>query len=181
MQEQLLTKKNQELERVNKEKTQIINIVAHDLKSPLTRIEGLLNVIEFSNENLTHEQLELLNKAKKVSVEQKNMVIKLMDQGLYLKAQLRPDDFEAILLINEISSLIDEFRISADQKKINIVEEYYVREVKIVTQKTYLKAALENLLSNALKFSNPETSVHVKIEVNHNSVVISIVDEGSVI
>lgn len=76
-----------------------------------------------------------------MSIGQRNMVIQLLDQGLYLNTQLNPNS-ESILLINEESNLIDEFRISANLKNICIIEDYGVREVKLITQKNRFEISM---------------------------------------
>ena len=62
-----LANQNKQLQRLSKEKDQLISIAAHDLKSPLNRIEGLLSVVKLSSDNLTAEQHELIDKVSEVS------------------------------------------------------------------------------------------------------------------
>ena len=59
-QNEKLSRRNQQLSDINHEKDTLMGIVAHDLKSPLNRIKGIADLMEFEG-GLTKEQINMFS------------------------------------------------------------------------------------------------------------------------
>ncbi|MCF6352749.1 MAG: hypothetical protein L3J06_07045, partial [Cyclobacteriaceae bacterium] len=70
---------NKRLEKLNLEKSDLMKIVAHDLKTPLTQIKGLVSILELSNNQLNQEQKQLINKIKGVTDSQHKQITGFLD------------------------------------------------------------------------------------------------------
>lgn len=174
-QNQELEKRSQKLEELSTEKDNFINVVAHDLKSPLNNITGLANLIRI-NGKLSDEQLHYLNLLEQVSTESKNLVSNLLDlnkleAGLF---EQHMEDFEVKELIDKV---IHSYEKSASEKNI-ILKKYCSGNISIRNNREFIERILDNLVSNAIKFSSNNKTVTISCDYNYQFLVLSVKDEG---
>src|SRR5258705_8294599 len=74
-----LENRNDELQKLNQEKIQIISLVSHDLKGPFNRIFALTQLMKSASKNLTEEQDEYVGKIRQIAVDGLGMVRNLLD------------------------------------------------------------------------------------------------------
>lgn len=174
---------NQELENQNKEllvldheKQQIVSVVSHDLKGPFNRIFALINLISTSTENLTEDQKDYLGKIHQIVADGLSMIRNLLDNRMLEDEgiELTP---KSLNLSAFLLSLLKNYRTLAEKKKIAIHLEN-AEGVTMEIDKLYFMRIMENLLSNALKFSAPETNIRVKLVDHADSVDLIVEDEG---
>lgn len=175
--EHYISLQNQRLVKLNEEKSQLIGIAAHDMKSPLKRIEGLISLINMSSDNLTEEQKGLIEKISNVSKEQNRLIIEILDLNK-IESQNTQIDLKKGDVIEVLEEVIESFKLIADNKNIKIATHYQREEIFAKIEKRYLRQTLENILSNAIKFSPTDTKVEISAEFNENKVIISIKDQG---
>jgi len=171
-----LEQRNDELQKLNQEKVQIISLVSHDLKGPFNRIFALTQLMNSGSENLTQAQKEYLGKIHQIAVDGLGMVRnildsrKLDDKGIELNSQ--PFDFSALVSLH-----VKNYRTVAEKKKIEIAFEVSPT-IFIKDDKLYLGRVIENLLSNAIKFSPEGKKVYVMLTPLSNAIEFSVQDEG---
>jgi signal transduction histidine kinase len=167
---------NRQLGNLNQEKLQLIGLVSHDLKSPFNRIFALAQLMNMSNKNLTEDQKEYLGKIQQISVDGLSMVRNLLDsrrldeQGIELKES-------ALDFANVVTSLVKHYRSIAEKKKIEI-ELSISGETNIRGDKNYLSRIIENMLSNAIKFSTENKKVYCSLTRKKDCLEFSVKDEG---
>lgn len=168
---------NQKLRFLNEEKNNLVRIVAHDLKSPLSRILGLINVIRLDAANLKDVQVEYMGMIEDAVQSLQQMISRILNvDSLGKVEQLEVIDVD---LVSYLNGMHDQFLEQAVSKEINLVFVHNQDQLAIKTDKNYLDSVLENLISNALKFSSPETQVVITLQmIDANKVKISIKDEG---
>lgn len=167
---------NQVQADLNRQKQQLIMLVSHDLKGPFNRIFALTQLLEMSPGNFTDEQKEYLNKMYQIVGDGLNMVRNIVDVRKIEEKGLEPYP-EKFNLPQVISPLIKQYHVLADKKHIQI--DYQTPEkIEMVGDKNYISRIMENLLSNALKFSQPEKKVTVSISTSGSHVIIAVQDEG---
>lgn len=173
-----LIKRNIELERLNELKNEFIGMAAHDLRNPLQVIQGysvmLLNK-RFGELNAEQQQF--------ISVIRRNsdFMVKLITDLLYisridagkLRLELQETD-----LINLLQRNIELNRLLLEQKKIRILFSAEGDFPKVIVDPAKIEQVLNNLISNAGKFSAPGTTVEVRALKGDTEVVISVKDEG---
>ncbi|MCS6833880.1 MAG: HAMP domain-containing histidine kinase, partial [Flammeovirgaceae bacterium] len=176
-QKEELERKNKELEEINEEKNQLISILAHDLKSPLSRINGLLNLYYMTSPPLTEEQKSLLNMIEFTAERMKEMVIRILDvkaielQSLNLK--LTRTDISQVL-----NQAIAQNKVLAERKQIHIYVACFASPTYALVDEQFLFQVYDNLLSNAIKFSPKYSTVHIYHQTIQNCVRTQIKDEG---
>ncbi len=156
--EDLSDQRAKELEMRNRELEQFSSMVAHDLKSPLNSIRGLLNVLMMENreEGGTGHISDTLQKISKSSDRMKDTINNLLQYGK-LGSQKDYEQIDCHKLLSELqadlSSLIDE-----TDTKISIESLPTIRG-----NPTEIRLLFQNLISNAIKFRKEGESPEIKI------------------
>ena len=174
-QNQELEKRSVKLEELSNEKDNFINVVAHDLKSPLNNITGLANLIKI-NGKLSEEQMHYLNLLEQVSSESKNLVSNLLDLNK-LELGLFEQHIEDFELKDTIDKIIHNYEKSASEKNI-VLKKYCSGNISIRNNREFIERILDNLVSNAIKFSQNNKTVTVSCDYNYQFLVLSVKDEG---
>ena len=157
-QNETLQKRNQLLSELNNEKDTLMSIVAHDLKSPLNRITGLVSLIEMDGD-LNNSQQDYVKLIKEVTKSSSDLITDLLDVH-EIEQEKNVPLFTIFNLTELIRERVDYFKVIANSKKIKID---YVDPGKLefTSDPTYLSRIIDNLLSNAIKFSTYGSSVKV--------------------
>lgn len=169
-------KRNKEVGELVHEKQQLIGLVSHDLKGPFNRIFALIQLMEFTNENLTEEQHEYLGKMHQIVADGLSMIRNLLDNRR-LEDQGIDQNPEQINLALALGSLVKNYRTLALKKKIQIHFDPPAQAM-VVADKLYLSRIFENLISNALKFSPEGKNIFVSVEERDNAYRVKVKDEG---
>lgn len=154
--------KNIELAQLNIEKNEFLGIAAHDLKNPLTGIILNTSTIRRNIDKLTKDEFlkrvgKIETTAERMQLIIKNMLdINAIEEG---KLNLLYEKFDVRIVVKKV---IDEFATAASQKDIKINFEQSDEKVMINTDGNSLIEILENLISNAIKYSASGKNVTVK-------------------
>ena len=164
---------NLELNSLNIEKNELIGIVAHDLKNPLT---SALSVAElFSNEKISEEQNEYLGVILRSLNRMNSLVTKILEIKVLESSSLKINNSE-VDLKQVTEQVISALKIQSDSKNISI--EADLDESTTAIDKSLLVQILDNLLSNAIKFSNHNSKVSVTLKDENQKIRIEVDDEG---
>jgi signal transduction histidine kinase len=162
-----------ELNALNMEKNEMIEIVAHDLKNPLTSalsISGLL-----SSDKITEDQREYLGLLKKSLNRMNSLVAKILEIKV-LESSSFKTNYSNVDLKQVTEQVISALKIHSDNKNIRIVAD--LDEVVASLDRSLIVQIIDNLLSNAIKFSNHNANVHVTLKVENQTIRFEIEDEG---
>ena len=175
--EQEFMNKNEELQKLNAEKDKFFSIIAHDLKSPFNSIIGFSDLLAKEVTNKNYENIELYSGIIKSSSGRAfDLLINLMEwsQSQTGRMDFNPEYFDLDMSINEIVLL---FTNIAMQKSISIT---YNTDSKMLVyaDKAMVNTILRNLVSNAIKFTEPGGNVTILCEVNQNIVKTLVKDTG---
>jgi signal transduction histidine kinase len=170
-----LIRQNQQLSELNYEKNSLMNIVAHDLKSPLNRITGLANIMELEG-GLPDKQQEYLHLIKNATRSGSNMIIDLLDVNSFEENGHAPNivEFDVKRWLEE---RVNTFQLAAQAKSIQLSSENSLSG-NFNSDPEYLNRILDNLISNAIKFSPKNREVLVSGKLEANRLRISVKDEG---
>lgn len=171
-----ILRKNEELLNINNEKNNLISIVAHDLKSPLNQIKGLISLVKVSSENLGHETTQYIDLMESSVTKLTNMIGKILDVEAIesKKLNLKIEPVQISDLLKEISG---RFQNEAAQKSITLHEDIRPGLVALA-DKDYVDQVFQNLISNAIKFSPKNKNVYISLVSTQGKVIGEIRDEG---
>jgi signal transduction histidine kinase len=171
---QEIKQKNEQLEDVNREKDGIIGIVAHDLKSPLNKIKGLIELIRMSVDD--DEKQGYMEMIERVIEGGANLIRDLLDSHAieHHESKVKASTFSLRSFLDDVRKSYEEV---AHKKEISLELEI-ASDLTIHTDEDMLLRVMDNLLSNALKFSLPHRSVTVKVWEEEVHCMIAIIDQG---
>jgi len=172
---QKLQAQNHQLSELNNEKNSLMNIVAHDLKSPLNRILGLTQVMELEG-GLSAKHEEYLRMIKNSTRAGSSLIIDLLDVNAIEEkgSATIPVDLN---LKEWFTDRVNSFQVSADAKQLNLETDNQA-PVSFVTDSDFLGRIFDNLVSNAIKFSPTGKMVLVAVYAFNDAIKIIIKDEG---
>jgi signal transduction histidine kinase/Tfp pilus assembly protein PilF len=173
-QNKMLAQKNETLEDLHREKDGLIGVVAHDLRSPLNRIAGLTQILAFNN-NLSGEEKEIIDIIQKVCKDGNGLIRDLLDINQYENSEAL--NVTTVALTHYVSALLGHYTHHLDKKDLKMFFEYET-EASIVTDASYLDRILDNIITNAIKFSPAGRNIYVRILKQRDTVKIVIQDEG---
>ncbi|QVK17406.1 sensor histidine kinase [Mycoplasmatota bacterium] len=142
----------------------------HTMKTPISVIDLIIQKIK-SGESLDISDIDLENKK----------LLNLLEQVLNL---IRLDDFETdfqletIDLVSLIHLMINERKKEFIYKNIYPKVNVSDKKIDITTDVKWNRIIIDQLINNALKYSNPEKKLIFEINQNNQKVTLSIKDEG---
>ncbi|MEO7989697.1 MAG: tetratricopeptide repeat-containing sensor histidine kinase [Chryseolinea sp.] len=169
-----LNKRNQQLSDLNNEKDTLMSIVAHDLKSPLNRIKGLLNVIEME-EGSASPKASYLGMIKDSAQSGLDLITDLLDVH-EIEENVLPN-YSSIDICSFVFQKVSAFKMVAEVKKIDLKLDCSL-SISVSTDEDHLGRILDNLISNAIKFSSNSSLVTIVCDANQTHFWISIKDNG---
>ncbi|HTH55045.1 MAG TPA: HAMP domain-containing sensor histidine kinase [Cyclobacteriaceae bacterium] len=165
---QLLTKTNQELDR-------FVYSASHDLRAPLTSVLGL---IELSQKSKDSEEIQLCLEMMKSRIADLDAFIKeIIDYSRNARQEIRLEDFNLHELAEEVA---DGLRHGNGMESI-LIQYDIPQDLTVTTDRSRLKVILNNLIGNALKYSNPYQEapvVSVKAGMKDHHLKIQVEDNG---
>jgi signal transduction histidine kinase len=175
-QRQLLQSKNKELTKINKQKDDLIGIVAHDLKSPINQMSGLINLLGFKNDTWDEAEIQIYNKLESSNQHLKELVERILDLEAIGK-NILTYQMQEVDMAQLMSETVEDFKEIARAKSIQLLIDKN-HKIPILADPFFLRLVFENLLSNAIKFSKPKTSVFISFDQADNYYQVSVRDEG---
>lgn len=176
-QKQEIEQKNTRLEDLDREKNSLMNIVAHDLKAPLNKIAGAAQLLPNLGD-LNEEQEEFVQMIRKVAFEGKKFIEDLLDINAIEQQKPEAINWEKVDLENFLIPVVNSYKQQAENKKIQLHFDQQLNTKVIDADRSYLNRILDNLVSNAIKFSPQEKNIYISAVENSHIVSISVKDEG---
>ncbi|MEP4092005.1 HAMP domain-containing sensor histidine kinase, partial [Reichenbachiella sp.] len=173
-QNELLSKRNNELLELDEEKNNFINILSHDLRAPINNISGLAGLLKM-DENLTESQISSIEHIASESRRLNKMVTRILDVERIESNST--EDFRVIDLTEVLNKVLSNYKQQALDKKITLALDS-AGEQKVSGLEQYLFHVFENLLSNAIKFSPLGEAIWIKVETENGFHQVSFTDGG---
>jgi signal transduction histidine kinase len=151
-----------------------MGIVAHDLKSPLNRIKGITQIME-AEQGMSDDQKMYVKLMTDATQSGLDLIKDLLDVHM-LEENVEPSHthFEvSSFLLEKISA----FKPAAEAKNIHL-EITRVESEKVILDDSYVGRIVDNILSNAIKFSPRDSAINVSAGKSDGHLWISIKDHG---
>jgi signal transduction histidine kinase len=173
--QRLLAQQNERLREVDRMKDEFVSLVSHELRTPLTSIRGYLELLIDEAGELTPEQLRFL----KVVDRNSQRLLELVGDLLFLaqvdagKFSIEHEDVDLAAIVHES---LETCRPIAETKEIELDET--VQDATVVGDRARLTQVMDNLISNALKFTPNGGRVAVSLAQDEGLVHIAVADTG---
>ena len=155
-------------------KSEYLEFVSHDLKSPLANLVSVLKLLEINqDENNKKEFIEIaLNNCDSISL----LLDDLLDFSKYKNSDLSVSK-EKIQIGDELNTIVNNYSLRAAQKNLALSFQDNSKNSYIFVDKRQLRKIVNNLISNAIKYTE-KGQVDVSCGVVRNKVVIKVSDTG---
>jgi signal transduction histidine kinase len=156
-------------------KTEFVNTVSHDLRRPLTLVDGHVNMLEMLGP-LNPAQKEYVVRIREGVRGMARLVGDLLDLGRIekgIEAHASSIDVRALL-----ERLLEEYRSEAASRSIRLEVVRLEDFPSLTADASLLERALGNLVDNAIRYNRHNGSVNLRVAAQEGQVVFSVEDTG---
>lgn len=171
--EGIVAERTQEVAAQSQQITEFAFITAHNLRGPLARMKGLSNL--FTHGLMDRSEQEMVVNSLNISLDEMDSVVHNMQEALDLQ-QLSISDWQAISIGSHLQKRVEKLPSSF----LNSFQLDIPPHLTIQTSVDHFNAVIDELLANAIKFSNPTGSLAVKISAQktEGKIWVTIADNG---
>ncbi len=173
---------NQELNRLNDIRSKFMSIAAHDLRQPLSAIQGFTSVLMMDRNTTAgaaggNSDQVALNNILKATDNMNLLMADLIDISRIESGQFSMDKqpFSFNALISDVIALQN---VGAQKKGIYLQKCDYPTEITVTADRFRISQVVNNLLGNAIKFSPQGGRIEVRYYVDGNTLVFKVIDNG---
>ncbi|WP_373755303.1 cell wall metabolism sensor histidine kinase WalK [Jeotgalibaca porci] len=171
-----------EQEKVEQERRNFVSNVSHELRTPLTSVKSYTEALQdgfWKDEDVAPNFLQVISTETDRMIRMVTDLLHLsrMDQGnmqLELEYVSMNDLFTHILDRFDMMLLSEAYR----EKNYKIVRDFTQRTLWVEIDQDKITQVIDNIMNNAIKYSPDGGSVTCRLMETHNSVVLSVTDEG---
>jgi len=174
-----LNKANIELKRLDKLKDELVSLVSHDLKSPLTAIIGYASTIQYKSvQDMGEEKIkDYIERILNQSFRMLNLINDILDEQKIKEGKMALNG--EVTDLGEIGKeCFDEMKILASEKQLDYTVEVEPDLPATFLDKSKIRQVIINLLSNAIKFTSNEGQVRLRVYKGKNKLWVSVIDTG---
>lgn len=171
-----LARANLELAELARRREQMVLEVSHDLRTPLTSVKGAAdNLLDGIAGPLGDSQREYVEIVRDHAARLIGAIGKLLESAREQEVDvvLRLVPVDVVVLVRDV---IRSLQPIAEERRVAVQVDGTPLEAQVDPDK--LRKVLENLVGNALKFTDPGGSIRVGIEREHESVRVTVEDTG---
>ena len=175
--EDAIKKYIKELEDLNSHKENVLAIVSHDLRSPLSGIIGTAEYLKTNLDRLeTSKAKEMLNLLHKTAVDELNMLDNLVE---WARIKYASDVFSPskIDLFDYVQKVFKSFKELASLNNIHLINQIEANTIVFADGKM-LYSVFQNIVSNAIKHSLTDGEIIVLVKIEDQIAIIQIKDSG---
>ena len=157
---------------------ELIANVSHDLRTPLAILKGYVETLQMKKDTLTEsEKQEYLQITHDNIDKLSNLINQLFEYSKLEAEQVTP--VKEPFSITELShDLIAKFEVLAKQKQIDLQLNNPNENCMVYADVSLVERALQNLIENAIKYTEPKGEVKLSLNHKKNQIEISITDTG---
>lgn len=175
--EQIALQKSNALEEINFTKDKLLSIISHDLRNSFNAILGFSEILQMNSVQLNNPKIEgMVNHINFAAENAYTLLNNLLD---WAKSHLNQINVQKSLFdVTELLRVIEfELQTVANKKHISLVSAKR-DQLNIFADFNMVSIILRNLISNAIKFSQPNGSIHISVNDMGDSLAFSVADDG---
>ena len=168
----------QALERADRSKSDFMQMVSHELRSPLSAVQSMLRILEQGYVgSMTSKQRDLVQRSQRRASALMAMVNDLLDLAAGKMEQLRGEKKEVVL--NEVITKVTELiQTKAEEKELEFTIEIAEESLVLIGVEDGLERVFMNLVSNAVKYTPAGGLVTVRAWSEDDQIKLEVSDTG---
>lgn len=175
MLERKVSHRTEKIQKLQEEQKQMMFEIAHGLQTPLTIIKNELG--ELQEQTKDTKTIELIEK----SIDRVSVYVYRMLKLARLENDQQPTKKEKVNLSELLNELIEEYKIIAEDKGVNIIHAGQIKpNIGVFGDKDELSELITNIVSNALKFMKEtgEKIIQIRLSSDGKNSELAISDNG---
>ena len=172
--QEAVTRKNEELRKINTELDNFVYSISHDLRSPLLSIKGIVSLITHSNEidEKTRKYLEMVDGS---ATRLDGTIQEILEYSRNSRLEIAHEEFD---VVNMVKQSYNDLQFSA-QGNMQLILDIQTSPV-LFSDKSRIGVLLKNVLGNAIKYRKKEIDSFVKFTLKRErgTIIMHISDNG---
>jgi signal transduction histidine kinase/DNA-binding response OmpR family regulator/ligand-binding sensor domain-containing protein len=177
----ILNKRNKQIEiekklkeeELYKEKFRYFTNISHEIRTPLTLIKSPLNSISNGVKNYNYE-IDIINE----NVDRLNRLVDTVLNIQKIDFDINDLKYSKTNIVKFVNKTIKKYKHFSDAKRIKLSVLNKFDTINIWFDQEKMGMILNNLITNAIKYSNEAGMVTIKVENHKSNVLISVIDNG---
>ncbi|MEO0458716.1 MAG: HAMP domain-containing sensor histidine kinase [Cyanobacteria bacterium P01_A01_bin.114] len=174
---QELALQNQRLEEMNKLKTRFVSVVSHEFRNPLSIISGMAQLLERQGPKMAAEKQQSMYRRIQSNVSKLTDLLEdllILNRNASAQVKLEPAFID---LKAQCQKTLNDLNLSnRGSRQINFHAQGELSNVYV--DAALIDTILNNLLSNALKYSPPDSVVHLSLQRRDDQIILEVKDRG---
>ena len=172
-----LAAQNEQLRELDRLKDEFVALVSHELRTPLTSVRGYVDLLLEEGDGASTERqqsfLEVLDRNA-------NRLLTLVDDLLFItrldagKLELELDEIELASVVRECATAAQPL---AAERELRLETVEYASPL-VSADRSRLAQVLDNLISNAVKFTPPGGRIELRVDADHDAAYVEVTDTG---
>ena len=168
----------QEIQRVDKSRRDLIGNISHDLRTPITSMQGYVETLLLQSDKLTEKQAKhYMQTVYKHCLHIDGMVAELFELSRLDSHTIQPQ-IEEFSLAELLQDIAHEFQLSCDKKSINLETKLIQGDTRINADIRLMQRVFENLLANAVRHTPTGGKICLEMQVKAKHIMCKISDTG---
>lgn len=152
--------------------------VSHEIRTPLTSIQGFVETLS-NYEMLSTENVQsIVEIMDKETIRLNGLINKMLEIANLEKKEPETLKLEPVNLLNSVNTVFSSYTHNAENKNIKYSMSTIDPSINVLLNQSRFETVLSNLISNAIKYTKPTGTVHVKWNTNNGYGVLSVSDSG---
>ena len=173
-----LKEANLRLEMSNREKDEILSIVAHDLRNPLSAQIGLGQILSESAGELSASEIKEYANDIVDSSSRMNEIIALLLSSNKLERGAMSPKYQLVSVEEVLGNVLKQHQFQLEQKHQTVHLSVCKPDLMIESDYSFLMQISDNLLSNAIKYSPEFCRIWLEVKQEAEGIAIIVKDEG---
>ena len=163
------------LKEVDRIRTEFVNTVSHDLRSPLTSVIGYAELVDRAGP-LNENQQDFLRRIQDSIQHITSLINDLLDLGSIEAGMDTRREF--VQLEGILRYTIDMLQGQIKSKNLTVHIEIVPGLPALRANPIRLRQVLDNVIGNAIKYSYPNGEIHISIQFEENQIILNVIDQG---
>ena len=165
------------LKSIDREKSDFISVASHQLRTPLTAIQWVVERLLKTQKNLTLQAEEYLNDIHTSARRLSSLVDTLLNVSRIEsgKISISPVSIE---IVEFVKSYFSECMPLCDKKKISLSLKRYPEKLTVTTDENALRNIIQSLITNAIEYTPEQGSIEIDLEKKEETFVVIVSDTG---
>ena len=172
-----IEKKNEELNYLNQEKDRFMGIVSHDLQNHVGSMNLTLGLLKASVNVMSERQQAHIKRLDRSVSNMRTLMCDFLTVNRIQRGIINPL-YNLVNMGNLVNEVVDRYEEVAARKNIKILFSNKCPDSYFSIDVSYLGIIVDNLISNAIKYSHKDKKVWVEISKKEKKYVLTIKDEG---